>query len=142
MTLTSTVACSDSHGSVESRALGPACAAGGSGLSQMGHWSDVLSRFETGISFLDESCPTLVLASASAIFRGARHHAPYVAATAEKTKAALEKIANGMIKAAQPKHVPDSQGKTAFIRYTPGQQGGANGLKQRIIKMSEVVEDP
>ena len=65
-----------------------------------------------------------------------------VAATAEKTKAALEKITNGKIKAAQPKHVPDSQGKTAFIRYTPGQQGGANGLKQRIIKMSEVVEDP
>lgn len=65
-----------------------------------------------------------------------------VAATAEKTKAALEKITNGKIKAAQPKHVPDSQGKTTFIRYTPGQQGGGDGLKQRIIKMSEVVEDP
>ena len=65
-----------------------------------------------------------------------------VATTAEKTKAALEKITNGKIKAAQPKHVPDSQGKTAFIRYTPGQQGGSDGLKQRIIKMSEVVEDP
>lgn len=65
-----------------------------------------------------------------------------VASTAERTKAALEKITNGKIKAAQPKHVPDSQGKTTFIRYTPGQQGGGNGLKQRIIKMSEVVEDP
>ncbi|KAJ7578474.1 SKIP/SNW domain-containing protein [Mycena floridula] len=64
-----------------------------------------------------------------------------VQATADKTRAALEKIVNGKIKAAQPKHVPDGQGKTSFIRYTPGQQNG-EGLKQRIIKMSEVVEDP
>jgi len=61
---------------------------------------------------------------------------------AATVEAALEKITNGKIKAAQPKHVPDSQGKTAFIRYTPGQQGGSDGSKQRIIKMSEVVEGP
>ncbi|KAF8163446.1 pre-mRNA-processing protein 45 [Crassisporium funariophilum] len=61
--------------------------------------------------------------------------------TADKTRAALEKLVNGKIKAAQPKNVPDSQGKTSFIRYTPGQQSG-EGLKQRIIKMTEVVEDP
>jgi SNW domain-containing protein 1 len=65
-----------------------------------------------------------------------------VQATAEKTRAALEKLVNGKIKAAQPKNVPDSQGKTSFIRYTPGQQNGEAGLKQRIIKMSDVVEDP
>ncbi|CAL1705673.1 unnamed protein product [Somion occarium] len=65
-----------------------------------------------------------------------------VQATADKTRAALEKLVNGKIKAAQPKNVPDSQGKTSFIRYTPGQQNGADGLKQRIIKMTEVVEDP
>ncbi|KAH6918428.1 pre-mRNA-processing protein 45 [Coprinopsis sp. MPI-PUGE-AT-0042] len=65
-----------------------------------------------------------------------------VQATAERTKAALEKLVNGKIKAAQPKNVPDSQGNTSFIRYTPGQQTGAVGLKQRIIKMTEVVEDP
>jgi SNW domain-containing protein 1 len=65
-----------------------------------------------------------------------------VQATAERTKAALEKLVNGKIKAAQPKNVPDSQGKTSFIRYTPGQQNGSAGLKQRIIKMTEVVEDP
>jgi SNW domain-containing protein 1 len=64
-----------------------------------------------------------------------------VQATTDKTRAALEKLVNGKIKAAQPKNVPDSQGKTSFIRYTPGQQNG-DGLKQRIIKMSEVVEDP
>jgi len=64
-----------------------------------------------------------------------------VQATADKTRAALEKLVNGKIKAAQPKNVPDSQGKTSFIRYTPGQQNG-NGLQQRIIKMSEIVEDP
>ncbi|KAL0946542.1 hypothetical protein HGRIS_012749 [Hohenbuehelia grisea] len=65
-----------------------------------------------------------------------------VQATAEKTRAALEKLVNGKIKAAQPKNVPDGQGKASFIRYTPGQQNGAVALKQRIIKMSEVVEDP
>ncbi|EGN95662.1 hypothetical protein SERLA73DRAFT_186813 [Serpula lacrymans var. lacrymans S7.3] len=65
-----------------------------------------------------------------------------VQATADKTRAALEKLVNGKIKAAQPKNVPDGQGKTSYIRYTPGQQNGEVGLKQRIIKMSEVVEDP
>ena len=65
-----------------------------------------------------------------------------VQATADRTRAALEKLVNGKIKAAQPKNVPDSQGKTSFIRYTPGQQNGEGGLKQRIIKMSEIVEDP
>jgi SNW domain-containing protein 1 len=65
-----------------------------------------------------------------------------VQATADRTRVALEKLVNGKIKAAQPKNVPDSQGKTSFIRYTPGQQSGEGGLKQRIIKMSEVVEDP
>ncbi|TRM59307.1 pre-mRNA-processing protein 45 [Schizophyllum amplum] len=62
--------------------------------------------------------------------------------TTDKTRAALEKLVNGKIKAAQPKNVPGSQGKTSFIRYTPGQQSGSVGLKQRIIKMSEIVEDP
>lgn len=62
--------------------------------------------------------------------------------TANKTRAALEKLVNGKIKAAQPKNVPDANGKTSFIRYTPGQQGGSDTLKQRIIKMTEVVEDP
>ncbi|THH16156.1 hypothetical protein EW146_g4441 [Bondarzewia mesenterica] len=64
-----------------------------------------------------------------------------VQATTDKTRQALEKLVNGKIKAAQPKNVPDSQGKTAFIRYTPGQQNGG-GLTQRIIKMTEIVEDP
>ncbi|KIJ69183.1 hypothetical protein HYDPIDRAFT_179060 [Hydnomerulius pinastri MD-312] len=63
--------------------------------------------------------------------------------TAERTRQALEKLVTGKIKAAQPKNVPDAMGKTTYVRYTPGQQGGGDGaLKQRIIKMSEVVEDP
>jgi len=65
-----------------------------------------------------------------------------VQSTTERTRAALEKIANAKIKAAQPKHVPDTKGKSSFIRYTPGQQGDGDHLKQRIIKMSDVVEDP
>ncbi|SGY18779.1 BQ5605_C014g07472 [Microbotryum silenes-dioicae] len=87
-----------------------------------------------------------------------------VQTTADRTKAALEKLVQGKIKAAQPKNVPNSQGKLArlvsfggggvlvlirtrlasageisFMRYTP-QQG--DGTQQRIIKMTEVVEDP
>lgn len=66
-----------------------------------------------------------------------------IQSTAERTRAALEKLVNTKIKAAQPKNVPDSKGKTSFLRYTPAQQGSEGaGLKQRIIKMSEVVEDP
>ncbi|KAF6764004.1 pre-mRNA-processing protein 45 [Ephemerocybe angulata] len=65
-----------------------------------------------------------------------------VQSTTDKTKAALEKLVNGKIKAAQPKNVSTGQGETKFIRYTPGQQNGAEGLKQRIIKMTDVVEDP
>ncbi|KAH7341108.1 SKIP/SNW domain-containing protein [Rhizoctonia solani] len=64
-----------------------------------------------------------------------------VQATADRTKAALEKLVSGKIKAAQPKNVPDSTGKSTFVRYTPSQQNG-NGMNQRIIKITEVVEDP
>jgi len=42
---------------------------------------------------------------------------------------------NGKIKAAQPKHVPNLQGKTDFMRYTP-QQGGVG--QQKIIKMVKI----
>lgn len=62
--------------------------------------------------------------------------------TTEKTRLALEKLVSGKIKAAQPKNVPEGQGKSSYIRYTPGQQYGSDSMKQRIIKMSEVVEDP
>jgi SNW domain-containing protein 1 len=34
-----------------------------------------------------------------------------VQSTAERTKAALEKLVNGKIKAAQPKNVPNTQGE-------------------------------
>ncbi|KAI6005778.1 pre-mRNA-processing protein 45 [Pisolithus albus] len=65
-----------------------------------------------------------------------------VQATTERTRQALEKLVTGKIKVAQPKNVPDVNGKTSYVRYTPGQQGGGDGLKQRIIKMTEVAEDP
>jgi SNW domain-containing protein 1 len=65
-----------------------------------------------------------------------------VAETTEKTRLALEKLVNGKIKAAQPKNVPETGGKSQFVRYTPGQDQGGGPLKQRIIKITEVVEDP
>lgn len=63
-------------------------------------------------------------------------------ATTERTRLALERLVNGKIKAAQPKNVPESGGKSSFVRYTPGQQQGGSGLNQRIIKITEVAEDP
>ncbi|GAA94259.1 hypothetical protein E5Q_00908 [Mixia osmundae IAM 14324] len=62
-----------------------------------------------------------------------------VLSTAEKTRLALEKITQSKIKAAQPASGIQKQGKESFIRYTPA--SGTAG-QQRIIRMSEVVEDP
>lgn len=62
-----------------------------------------------------------------------------VMSTAERTKAALEKLVSGKIKAVNPSTVPKSKGEVSFVRYTPDQ---GDGTKQRIIKMVEVVEDP
>lgn len=60
--------------------------------------------------------------------------------TRERTRQALERITHGKIKAAQPKHVPKVNGDATYIRYTPANQGAES--KQRIIKMTEVQEDP
>lgn len=65
-----------------------------------------------------------------------------VANTAARTQAALEKLINGKIKAAQPKNVANKgEANVSYVRYTPG-QGNDDGSKQRIIKMVDVVEDP
>lgn len=55
-----------------------------------------------------------------------------VQATADRTRAALEKLVSGKIKAAQPKNVEKRGGDVQYMRYTP-QQGGVE--KQKIIKM-------
>ncbi|CAO3613529.1 unnamed protein product [Cunninghamella blakesleeana] len=74
-----------------------------------------------------------------------------VLSVAEKTKAALEKIVQGKIKAAQPKSVAVStSGGThkdpTYIRYTPSQVQGNDslnsGAKQRIIRMVDAPVDP
>ncbi|BGP49812.1 mRNA splicing protein [Rhodotorula kratochvilovae] len=62
-----------------------------------------------------------------------------VQATADRTKAALERLVQGKIKAAQPKNVQQVGGDVTYMRYTP-QNGGIE--KQKIIKMMDVVEDP
>jgi SNW domain-containing protein 1 len=65
-----------------------------------------------------------------------------VAATAERTRLALERITQGKIKSAQTKNVAITGGDSKYIRYTPGHQQGNDGTKQRIIKMTEQAEDP
>ncbi|TNY20537.1 SKIP/SNW domain-containing protein [Rhodotorula diobovata] len=62
-----------------------------------------------------------------------------VQSTTDRTKAALERLVQGKIKAAQPKNVQQVGGDVTYMRYTP-QNGGVE--KQKIIKMMDVVEDP
>ncbi|ORY00480.1 hypothetical protein K493DRAFT_278710 [Basidiobolus meristosporus CBS 931.73] len=64
--------------------------------------------------------------------------------TAERTRAALEKIVQGKITASQPKSVNvQNDIKAQFIRYTPHQQNGQNSAaKQRIVQMVEAPVDP
>ncbi|KAG0579931.1 hypothetical protein KC19_4G135800 [Ceratodon purpureus] len=64
--------------------------------------------------------------------------------TTERTKAALEKILEGRLSAAQPKSVPAQSSAPQFIKYTPSQQSAAynSGANQRVIRMVEMPKDP
>ncbi|KAF8400876.1 hypothetical protein HHK36_014179 [Tetracentron sinense] len=64
--------------------------------------------------------------------------------TTQSTKAALEKIVNVRLSAAQPKNVPSQSSDSKFIKYKPSQQSAAfnSGAKERIIRMVEMPVDP
>ncbi|KAI4377765.1 hypothetical protein MLD38_015343 [Melastoma candidum] len=64
--------------------------------------------------------------------------------TTQDTKAALEKIVNVRLIAAQPKNVPKQSSDSKFIKYKPSQQSSAfnSGAKERIIRMVEMPVDP
>ncbi|KNA17142.1 hypothetical protein SOVF_082890 [Spinacia oleracea] len=64
--------------------------------------------------------------------------------TTEATKAAIEKIVNVRLSAAQPKNVPKQSTDSKFIKYKPSQQAQAfnSGAKERIIRMVEMPVDP
>ncbi|CAH9066369.1 unnamed protein product [Cuscuta europaea] len=64
--------------------------------------------------------------------------------TAMETKAALEKIVNVRLSAAQPKNVPTQSSDSKYIKYKPSQQSAAfnSGAKERIIRMVEMPVDP
>lgn len=64
--------------------------------------------------------------------------------TMEETKAALEKIVNVRLSAAQPKNVPKQSSNSTYIKYKPSQQSAAfnSGAKERIIRMVEMPVDP
>ncbi|GAB2254315.1 hypothetical protein Droror1_Dr00022124 [Drosera rotundifolia] len=64
--------------------------------------------------------------------------------TTMATKAALEKIVNVRLSAAQPKNVPQQSSESKFIKYKPSQQSAAfnSGAKERIIRMVEMPVDP
>ncbi|KAF2285239.1 hypothetical protein GH714_039077 [Hevea brasiliensis] len=64
--------------------------------------------------------------------------------TTQETKAALEKIVNVRLSAAQPKNVPKQSSESKYIKYKPSQQSAAfnSGAKERIIRMVEMPVDP
>ncbi|CAN0914562.1 SNW/SKI-interacting protein [Linum grandiflorum] len=64
--------------------------------------------------------------------------------TTLETKAALEKIVNVRLSAAQPKNVPKQSMESKYIKYKPSQQSAAfnSGAKERIIRMVEMPVDP
>ncbi|KAF9112569.1 mRNA splicing protein [Mortierella sp. AM989] len=65
--------------------------------------------------------------------------------TADRTRAALEKISKTKISAAQPKSVVSNNkpGAPTYIRYTPANQNAtAEGVNQRVIRMVEMPIDP
>lgn len=67
-----------------------------------------------------------------------------VAATAERTRAALEKLVSGAVASQKPKNI-NVGGKRdpTFVRYTPADQMGDNSKKQdRIMKIVERQRDP
>ncbi|XP_065852312.1 SNW/SKI-interacting protein A [Euphorbia lathyris] len=64
--------------------------------------------------------------------------------TTQETKAALEKIVNVRLSAAQPKNVPKQSSDSKYIKYKPSQQSAAfnSGARERIIRMVEMPVDP
>ncbi|KAK9947821.1 hypothetical protein M0R45_003424 [Rubus argutus] len=64
--------------------------------------------------------------------------------TTAETKAALEKIVNVRLSAAQPKNVATQSSDSKFIKYKPSQKSAAfnSGAKERIIRMVEMPVDP
>ncbi|GLJ15368.1 hypothetical protein SUGI_0252100 [Cryptomeria japonica] len=64
--------------------------------------------------------------------------------TTLRTKAALEKIVNVRLSAAQPKNVQQQSSTATHIKYTPSQQSAEfnSGAKERIIKLVEMPKDP
>ncbi|CAL5206310.1 unnamed protein product [Lathyrus oleraceus] len=64
--------------------------------------------------------------------------------TMQDTKAALEKIVNVRLSAAQPKNVPKHNSDAKYIKYKPSQQNAAfnSGARERVIRMVEMPVDP
>lgn len=67
-----------------------------------------------------------------------------VAATAERTRKALEQLVSGAVAAQKPKNVNiGGKREPTFVRYTPSAQMGDNSKKQdRIMKIVERQKDP
>ncbi|PNX56658.1 SNW domain-containing protein 1-like, partial [Trifolium pratense] len=61
-----------------------------------------------------------------------------------ETKAALEKIVNVRLSAAQPTNLPKHNSDAKYIKYKPSQQNAAfnSGARERVISMVVMLVDP
>mmetsp|Transcript_4547 Transcript_4547/g.8523 ORF Transcript_4547/g.8523 Transcript_4547/m.8523 type:complete len:579 (-) Transcript_4547:691-2427(-) len=64
--------------------------------------------------------------------------------TRKRTEAALNKIVDYKMQAAQPKSLAPKPGEATYIKYTPSHSDGAHnsGAQHRVIRMSEMPKDP
>ena len=81
--------------------------------------------------------PPLLLTSATDVQASERPDDEEAEKATKETRAALDRLVEGKISAAQPKTLPAGPGAPQFIKYTPSQQGSQynSGAGQRIIRM-------
>lgn len=85
-----------------------------------------------------EKCEKRSLSGSSATVQAVeRPDEDEVAKATRETRAALDRLVEGKISAAQPKTLPAGPGAPQYIKYTPSQQGPQynSGAGQRIIRM-------
>jgi SNW domain-containing protein 1 len=72
----------------------------------------------------------------------ARPSSEEIKSTADRTKAAIDKILTGKVEASKLGAVAKKPNEPTYVRYTPSDAARGGNGRQRIIKMIDVVEDP
>jgi SNW domain-containing protein 1 len=105
-------------------------------LARMGHDEGRLVQ-----ASLSDMLPA---AGEGGVMTWAKPPAEEIARQAEATRAALERVLNGRIRATQPKHAKAVETTGAhFVRFTPADaQADGEAAAQRVVRMAEAQRDP